>query len=60
MAAALDHNDQDMDEEAFHRFHARRVQLEAPKENSDKPPHGVMQGPQVDGGEVDQLWKTTK
>ena len=59
-AASLDHDDKDMGEEAFHRFHACRVPLKAPKEKSDVPPCRVVQGPQADGGEVDPLWKTTK
>ena len=34
--------------------------IDAPKKKSDAPPCRVVQGPQVDGGEVDPLWKTTK
>ena len=58
--ASLDHDDEDMGEVAFHRFHAHRVQREAPKEKSDVPRCRVVQGPHADGGEVDPLWKTTK
>ena len=59
-AVSLDHNDEDMGEEAFHRFHVCRVQLKAPQEKSDAPLCRVVQGPQADGGEVDPLWKTPK
>ena len=59
-AASWDHDDENMGEEAFHRFHVHRVQLEAPKEKSDAPPCRVVWGPQADGGEVDLLWETTK
>ena len=58
-AASLDHNEKDMGEEAFHKFHVHRVQLKAPEEKSDAPPCQGVPDSQAEG-ELDLLWKTTK
>ena len=59
-AASLDQNDEDMGEEAFHKFHTHRVQLKAPREKSGAPLHGSLQDSQADGEVVDPVWKATK